>query len=162
MKASINLWLLAGWLVFVCAFIMPAYRLSGSNSPFPFGASTTIDNASQSKMPVTLSTPTLSGWNAMEGSFDNSGYPEASATTNLAIVLSVLGLFSKRFGSWLGWIVAAATFFNLWWLHVAPDEGGTLQVGYYTWVASFALVATGLLLRPRVQDQINPLSQSPV
>lgn len=50
---------------------------------------------------------------------------------------------------WPGIVLAGAAAFNLgywlWW--IADDGGSALEIGYYVWVASFALVAVAFRLR---------------
>lgn len=73
----------------------------------------------------------------------------ASALTNLLMPASA---FHRKWSARARWPVvalAAAALFNLgywlWW--VADDGASALEIGYYAWVASFALVAIAFRLR---------------
>ncbi|NNE36172.1 MAG: hypothetical protein HKN13_13105 [Rhodothermales bacterium] len=71
-----------------------------------------------------------------------------SALTNFLMVAALLKLsrFDRTTILSLAGVVIAAAFLNLWWM----TEGfADLLIGYYAWWASFASVATGLVLRAR-------------
>ncbi len=148
-----NLWMAAGWLMFLCSFLIPAYGgpTAGHGSGL-FGGSPVAFPSGDSNTPLRLTVPTIVGLDAMRAAFEGDAYPVASATTNLLIVLSLLGPWSRRFSAGIGVAVGIAAIINLWWLHAAPDGSGALKIGYFTWVLSYLLVSIGLLLRARDPD----------
>jgi hypothetical protein len=144
-SVSVNLWLAAGWLIFLFSFLMPAYGPSKADlTPALSSSSPITSQADNAIFSGFNATPKLTGWDAMHAAFDASGYPVASASTNLLIVLAALAMWSPRFASWFCWVVAAAAVFNLWWIMSSKEDSGSYRIGYYTWLVSYVLVAIGL------------------
>lgn len=109
----------------------------------------------------TLADGVLPGWQAFAVALDvhgesNSSDPSArlisrvSALTNGVMVLGVIVLVGARARSapaWLPWAFAAATLINTWWAW--SDNRSDLRIGYWTWLASFALMAAAVFAARR-------------
>lgn len=155
-QVGVNLWTIAAWLVFVCAFFMPAYRTS---PPREFDLGGHVETApadrvkSEPGLPagfqLKLGGSSLSGWSAMGAAFDGNTYAVASATTNVLMILSLLSLWSTKFAGMFFWVMGATALFNLWWIVALGSDARDLTVGYFVWVLSFAMAAIGLHQRSR-------------
>jgi hypothetical protein len=75
----------------------------------------------------------------------------ASALTNLLFVVlaAVLVLGSERRAQVVLWAAAGATLLNLHWPISMGEERAELELGYFIWVCSFALVALAAFLAVR-------------
>jgi len=75
----------------------------------------------------------------------------ASALTNLLfIVLAAALILREGRAKVILWAAAAATLLNLHWPISMGEQSGLLEVGYFIWVTSFALLALAafLVVRP--------------
>ncbi len=140
--------LVTGWVLFGVSFTMPAMT---DSSPFgrvppppPPGAI--------APLPWTPSDPApIAGWEAfalaMRGVVGPLGV--LSALSNLLIPVVGLGALRGRpvGARWTAPLLAGAMAVNL--LLWTPSFVGDLRVGYYLWLASFALVAAALWIRDR-------------
>ena len=84
-----------------------------------------------------------------EGSV-HSSVSVASGLTNVLFVAALAALVQQRNGTrsiwWIGAALLLAVVINAQWRVISPV---TLKAGYYCWLASFLLLAVGILLRPR-------------
>lgn len=151
--------LVAGWVLFAISFLLPAlasFPVPPPPPPPPAASSimpeagTALGSGSSLMAQGADLTPgweaflyALFGWGGILGI--------ASALTNLLIPATG---FHRKWSARARWpvtVLAAATVFNLgywlWWM--ADDGESALQIGYYLWVASFALVAIAFRLRWR-------------
>ena len=73
--------------------------------------------------------------------------------TNLLLLVTVIPAWRRRAhcARWIAPILTGAAVFNLliWSWAARGDEDLELRLGYYAWVASFALVAAGLRCHTR-------------
>ena len=88
-----------------------------------------------------------------EGSV-HSSVSVASGLTNVLFVAALMAMVQQRSGArsiwWIGAALLLAVVINAQWLVISPVE---LKVGYYCWLASFMLLAVGILLRPRPSER---------
>ena len=102
------------------------------------------------------------GWDAFLSAiwpFDGAGetwyqglHYVASALSNFLLIGALmLALVARRKPPHLlRWLVASSALLNTHWiLFTFSDERGALQIGYYLWLVSFFVVATGLFLDAR-------------
>ncbi len=80
----------------------------------------------------------------------HSSVSVASGLTNVLFVAALVALVQQRSGvrsiGWIGAALLLAVVINAQWLVISPVS---LEVGYYCWLASFVLLAVGILGRPR-------------
>lgn len=155
-QVGVSLWTIAAWLIFICAFFMPAYRTSaprdldlGSHVETAPADSVKSEPGLPAGFQLKLGGSSLSGWSAMQAAFDGNTYAVASAATNVLMILSLLSLLSTRFASRYFWVMGAGALFNLWWIVALGEDVHGLTVGYFVWVLSFVLAAVGLYQRSR-------------
>jgi hypothetical protein len=119
-------------LVFVIAWFVPVHK-NGSNTRVPGWEAFTLALEIPAKDNPYLST--------------NGILMRASACTNFLMLLAVFLVVSRpgqKPASWLPVSFDVATFLNLWWLK--GGEISDLRIGYWLWLASFALMAIALYL----------------
>lgn len=76
------------------------------------------------------------------------GLSVSSALTNgLFVVVAVLLLTNKASARALLWVAAAATLLNMHWVFTLGSERDGLEIGYFIWIVSFALLALAAYLR---------------
>lgn len=123
-----------GWAMYVLAFFLPvaAYGITLGQVDFHNGL--------------------LPGIEALLLALKGAGGPLGvlSALTNVAMILTFRRISDAgRNRVWLlSALMLAATVLNLWWLFEV-DRVSDLQAGYFAWMASFAVVGTGLAMRAR-------------
>jgi hypothetical protein len=118
--------LIAGWIQWVVSFFLPVTpSLDSGTARDPVG-----------------------GWETFRLCLEASGYYSVSAATNFLLLATLFtGLVGgDKFVRFMRVAIAAALLTNLYWMSII--RGGDLLIGYYAWLAAFALVAAGLLLRP--------------
>jgi hypothetical protein len=72
----------------------------------------------------------------------------SSALTNgLFVVVAALLLAGKASARVLLWVAAAATLLNLHWVITLDNDREDLELGYFIWVVSFALLALAAYLQ---------------
>ena len=72
----------------------------------------------------------------------------SSALTNgLFVVVAALLLAGKGSARVLLWVAAAATLLNLHWVITLENDREDLELGYFIWVVSFALLALAAYLQ---------------
>lgn len=126
-------WVYAGLAVFVVSFFLPATEgLLGNSSSFR-------------------------GIEAFLWALDweeGNGLGLLSALTNLLLPLALWRVWRRDDEGihGLAGIIAAAAFLNLWWL-TQIEPVSDLMIGYFAWVSSFCLTATGLSIKARQQDR---------
>jgi hypothetical protein len=105
---------------------------------------------------------TLPGWEALRvalsplwsyrefvaGGSLHSSVSVASGLTNVLFVAALVALVQQRRGvrsiRWIGAALLLAVVINAQWLMISPVA---LELGYYCWLASFVLLAVGMLAR---------------
>jgi hypothetical protein len=111
--------------------------------------------------------PELDGWQAFRlavspvwrfSGFTFSRWYEAasavaSALTNAAFIVSLIVIVFCRACAtrWLAAGLALAGVFNLWWIIVLREDARAFGFGYYSWVASFVLLAFAVMARRNVR-----------
>ncbi len=132
----------AGWIMFVVAFLLPVYNTGWGL----FGKIDSFDG--------------LRGFEAFSlgitGELGLIGIISALTNVVMAITLWQVSRRDRAGVFMLAGILSAAAFLNLYWL---VDGVGGLRLGYFMWLASFASVSTGYILRAReLSDEQAPLS----
>jgi len=115
-----KLWIAFGLGLFAVSFILPVDKSLGSGA--------------------------VPGWHALTAAFSGFVGPLGvlSALTNLVMLSAVLVFRTRRHGLVLALFVlcGVAVVINAFWL--LDGSRGDLQVGYYLWWSSFAVMAAGL------------------
>jgi hypothetical protein len=71
----------------------------------------------------------------------------SSALTNALFVVAALLLLAGRASARvLLWVAAAATLLNLHWVITMENDRDDLEIGYFIWIVSFALLALAAYL----------------
>ena len=152
--------LVAGWLLFAVSFLLPAlsqsFEFAPPPPPPPPAASIMTEAdavAGSGSSLMAQGTDLTPGWEAFLFALFGWGgiLGIASALTNLLMVATGFhGRWSPR-ARWPAIALAAAGALNLaYWLWWVADHGeSALEIGYYVWVASFALAAIAFRLRCR-------------
>lgn len=163
---KINHLLVIGLVLYAVAWLVPVYKgqdfvgqlgnFSKGLQGFAQGANT---NPAASQMP---SGPDwLPGWQACQFSWniliDESTWSEnaswkaqvagSSCLTNLAMLVSLLLVLGKKKNALVGVVMLACAGLDASWMFlIDKDPFSVFRVGYFLWVASFAIVGIGMLM----------------
>lgn len=70
-----------------------------------------------------------------------------TAMTNIVMLIGMLTVSARRTNAWAGSILIACAVYNSSWIYLLSDkERPTYLLGYYCWLASFALTGAGLMI----------------
>lgn len=115
-----------GWILFAMSFFLPVMGPSSEQS--------------------------LLGWDAMRAALESQIASQvASALSNVIMIATPLCFLvnSTRLANAVVILMVASTLLNSWWFLGYPPERSDLQLGYYFWWLSFAVVSVALILKQR-------------